>query len=217
MAKKEAKKEEVKNNVIVEKFQKTSEAVTEKIKDYNEKYLAETIEKGKKTFKEYNEKYVSQNIEKGKETIKEYNEKYVTKTLDKGKEYFEGPYKKVAKTVDEVLAKGRDMEKDALKKLDEVVDNGKKIMYKIPMVETVEKKVTDSLNSLPGFINMPNKGEIEKLTMAMQALNTNIETLKKQKAAIKKLNRRRHTFKVCRRFNLNDLTGIFFLVFLCYR
>ncbi len=183
MAKKEAKKEEVKNNVIVEKFQKTSEAVTEKIKDYNEKYLAETIEKGKKTFKEYNEKYVSQNIEKGKETIKEYNEKYVTKTLDKGKEYFEGPYKKVAKTVDEVLAKGRDMEKDALKKLDEVVDNGKKIMYKIPMVETVEKKVTDSLNSLPGFINMPNKGEIEKLTMAMQALNTNIETLKKQKAA----------------------------------
>jgi len=30
---------------------------------------------------------------------------------------------------------------------------------------------------------MPNKGEIEKLTMAMQALNTNIETLKKQKIA----------------------------------
>jgi len=107
----------------------------------------------------------------------------VTKTLDRGKEYFDGPYKKVTKTVDEVLAKGRDMEKDALKKLDEVVDNGKKIMYKIPMVETVEKKVTASLNSLPGFINMPNKGEIEKLTIAMQALNTNIETLKNQKAA----------------------------------
>jgi len=74
MAKKQVKKEDAKSNVIVEKFQKTSEVVTEKIKDYNEKYLAETIEKGKKTFKEYNEKYVSQNIEKGKETIKEYNE-----------------------------------------------------------------------------------------------------------------------------------------------
>lgn len=183
MAKKAAKKEEAKNNVIVEKIQKTSDAVTEKIKDYNEKYLAETIEKGKKTFKEYNEKYVSKNIEKGKETIKEYNEKYVSKTLDKGKEYFDGPYKKISKTVDEFLAKGRDIEKDALKKLDGVVDNGRKFMYKIPMVETVEKKVSESLNSLPSIVNMPNKGEIEKLTLAMQALNTNIETLKNKKAA----------------------------------
>ncbi|MBC2714283.1 MAG: hypothetical protein HF978_03145 [Desulfobacteraceae bacterium] len=183
MAKKKAKKEEVKNNVIVEKIQKASDAVTEKIKDYNEKYLAETIEKGKKTFKEYNEKYVSKNIEKGKETIKEYNEKFVVKNLEKGKEYFDGPYKKVSETIDDVLEKGRDLEKDALKKLDEVVDNGKKFMYKIPMVETVEKKVSESLNSLPGIVNMPNKSEIEKLTLAMQALNTNIEILKKQKAA----------------------------------
>jgi len=182
MAKKEAKKEE-KNNVIVEKLQKASETVTEKIKDYNEKYLAENIEKGKKTFKDYNEKYVAKNLEKGKETIKEYNEKYVSKTFEKGKEYFDGPYKKISETVDEVLAKGRDLEKDTLKKLDKVVDNGKKFMYKIPMVETVEKKVSESLNSLPNIINMPNKGEIEKLTRAMQALNTNIETLKIKKIA----------------------------------
>jgi len=179
--KKAEKKEEATNNVIVEKIQKASDAVTDKIKVYNEKYLADNIEKGKKTFQEYNEKYVAKNIEKGKETFKEYNEKYVVKNIEKGKEYFDGPYKKVTKSVDEVLAKGRDMEKDALKKLDEVVDNGRKIMYKIPMVETVEKKVTDSLNSLPAFINMPSKGEIEKLTIAMQALNTNIETLKTQK------------------------------------
>jgi len=182
MAKKKAKKEE-KNNVIVEKIQKASETVTEKIKDYNEKYLADTIEKGKKTFKDYNEKYVSQNVEKGKETIKEYNEKYIVKNFEKGKEYFDGPYKKISETVEDVLAKGRDLEKDALKKFDEAVDNGKKFMYKIPMVETVEKKVSESLNSLPNIVNMPNKGEIEKLTMAMQALNTNIETLKKQKIA----------------------------------
>ena len=182
MTKKEEVKEEVKSNVIVEKIQKASDAVTEKIKDYNEKYLSENIEKGKKTIKEYNEKYVAKNLEKGKDTFKEYNEKYVVKNLEKGKEYFDGPYKKVTKTVDDVLAKGRDIEKDALKKLDEVVDNGKKFMYKIPMVETVEKKVTKSLNSLPGFVNMPNKGEIEKLTLAMQALNTNIEALKNQKA-----------------------------------
>lgn len=186
MAKKETKKAakkeaSAKNNAIVEKIQKASDAVTEKIKTYNDKYLAENIEKGKKTLKEYNEKYVAKNIEKGKETFKEYNEKYVVKNLEKSKEYLDRPYKKITKTVDEVLAKGRDLEKDALKKLDEVVDSSRKFMYKIPMVETVEKKVTESLNSLPSIINMPNKGEIEKLTLAMQALNSNIETLKNQK------------------------------------
>jgi len=181
-----AKKVEKKTNNIVEKVQeqvqKVSEEVTEKIKEYNEKYLAETIEKGKDTFKEYNEKYLAKSIEKGKDTFKEYNEKYIAKNIEKRKEYFEGPYKKVTDTVDDYLSKGRDIEKDMLKKFDEMVDNGKKYMYKIPMVETVEKKVTGSLNSLPSIINMPNKGEIEKLTVAMQALNTNIETLKKQKS-----------------------------------
>jgi len=177
--KKTANKEE--KNAIVEKIQKVSETFTGKIKDYNDKYLADTIEKGKKTVKEYNEKYVSKNIEKGKETLKEYNEKYLSKQIEKGKEYFDGPYKKISETLDDVLAKGRDIEKDALKKFDEVFENGKKFMYKVPMVETVEKKFSEGLNSLPGMINMPNKGEIEKLTLAMQALNTNIETLKKQK------------------------------------
>lgn len=161
MAKKETK-ETKKSNVIVEKVQKASDAVTEKIKDYNEKYVAKSIEKGREVFKEYNEKYVVKNIEKGKE-------------------YIEKPYKKFVDKVDEVLAKGRDLEKDAFKKLDGVIVNGKKIMYKLPLVETVEKKVTSSLNALPGVINMPSKGEIEKLTIAMQSLNKNIESLKSQK------------------------------------
>ncbi|MFZ2631703.1 MAG: hypothetical protein WA081_08760 [Desulfosalsimonadaceae bacterium] len=157
-----AKKQEKKSNVIVEKVQKASDAVTGKIKDYNEKYVAK-------------------NIEKGREALKEYNEKYVVKNIEKGKEYIEKPYKKITGKVDEVLAKGRDLEKDAFKKLDGVIVNGKKFMYKLPLVETVEKKVTNSLNSLPGYINMPNKGEIQKLTQAMQSLNKNIEALKNQK------------------------------------
>ncbi len=157
-----AKKQEKKSNAIVAKVQKASDAVTGKIKDYNEKYVAK-------------------NIEKGREALKEYNEKYVVKNIEKGKEYIEKPYKKITDKVDEVLAKGRDLEKDAFKKLDGVIVNGKKFMYKLPLVETVEKKVTNSLNSLPGYINMPNKGEIQKLTQAMQSLNKNIEALKNQK------------------------------------
>jgi hypothetical protein len=180
MAKKTAKKAE-KNNVITEKIQKASETVTGKMKEINEKYLAETVEKGKKTIKEVNEKYVAKNIEKGRETFKEYNEKYIAKNIEKGKEYFEGPYKKVTETVDDVLAKGRDMEKDAMKKFDDALARSRKFMYKVPMVESVEKRVSKGLSALPNLVNMPSKGEIEQLTLAMKTLNTNIETLKKQK------------------------------------
>ncbi len=166
------------SGVIVDAFQKATDTVSAKIKDYNEKYLAKAIENGKEKVKEINEKYVEKTIEKGKDTFKEYNEKYLAKNIEKGKEYVEGPYNKLADKIDEVLAKGRDIEKDALKKLDEFVENGRKFMYKIPMVETVEKKMTDGLNALPGMVNMPNKGEIENLTKAMKALNSNIESLK---------------------------------------
>ena len=139
-----AKKTEKKTNVIVEKVQKASDAVTEKIKDYNEKYLAKSIDKGKKTLKKYNKKYIEKNIEKSKE-------------------YLEKPYKELTE------------------KLDGVVADGKKFMRKLPLVKTVEKKVTSSLNSLPGFINMPSKGEIDKLSRAIKSLNKNIETLNIQK------------------------------------
>jgi hypothetical protein len=132
-----AKKAEKKTNVIVEKVQKASDAVTEKIKDYNEKYLAKSIDKGKKT-------------------LKKYNEKYVVKNIEKGKEYLEKPYKKLTDKVDDVIV------------------DGKKFMRKLPMVKTVEKKVTGSLNSLPGLINMPSKGDLKKLTQAMKVLNKGI-------------------------------------------
>jgi len=167
-------------NVVVKTFQKVSDNVTEMVKDYNEKYLSKAIEKGKKTAKEYNEKYVAKTIEKSKDAFKEYNDKYLSKAIDKGKDYLEKPYNKMTDAIDEALERGRKIEKDAYKKIDKYVQNGRKLMYKLPMVETIEKKVTDGLNSVPGIINMPTKGEIKKLTMAMEALNSNIETLRRQ-------------------------------------
>lgn len=159
-----AKKTEKKTNVIVGKVQKASDALTEKVKYYNEKYVAKSIEKGRKTLKKYNKKYIEKNIEKGKE-------------------FFEKPYKKLTDKADEVLTKGRNLKKDTVKKLNGVIVDGKKFMYKIPLVETVEKKVTSTLNSLPGLVNMPSKGDIKKLTQAMKSLNKNIETLNIQKMA----------------------------------
>ena len=165
---------------VIQTVRNTADNVSEKVKAYNEKYVAKTVEKGKKTFKEYNDKYVMKTVEKGRDTVKEYNTKYVSPVIEKGRAKIDGPYKKISKSFDDVLAKGREMEKDAAKRFDEFVDNSRKFMYKVPMVETIEKRVTGSLNSVPRLINMPCKEDIDKLTSAMETLNANIETMKKQ-------------------------------------
>lgn len=130
---------------ITETINQAKDKVSVKIKAYNDKYLAKTIEKGRQKAKTYNDQYVVKNVEKGKQKAKEYNEKYVSKTIEKG------------------------------------IADGRKIINKVPMVGTIEKKVTDGLRGVPSMINMPSKGEIEKLTLALENLNTNIETLKNTK------------------------------------
>ncbi len=152
------------------KAKKTNFAVVEKIKDYRDE-IADKV-------KSYNEKYLAEPMEKGKKTLKTYNKKYVVKTFKKGRDYFKKPYREFADRMDEMLAKGRDMEKDALDKLDELWEDGRKFAYKIPMVETVEKKVSGGLRAIPGIVNMPSRVEIEKLTRAMEKLNANLKTFK---------------------------------------
>jgi len=159
----ETKKTETTQAQILGKIRKTADTLTGKLKEYNEKYVAETVEKGKDTLKQYNDKYVSNYVEKGKNLV-------------------EGPYKKVSAQVDELLEKGRKIEKDVMKKFDEVLEKGKKTVSKLPMAETVEKKVKSGLNAVPSLVNLPVKEDIEKLTKAVDALNKNIEDLKKKAA-----------------------------------
>ncbi len=146
---------------VIRTVKNAKDNVSEKVRTYNDKYLAKTIEKGRGTVKQYNTKYVSPVIEKGRSAI-------------------DGPYKKISKSVDDALAKGRDFEKNTMKRFDEFVDNSRKYLYKVPMVETIEKRVSGSLNSVPRMINMPCKEDIDNLTSAMETLNANIETMKKQ-------------------------------------
>ncbi len=120
---KKAAKAEVRT-LIPETVRKAGDKISGTIRDYNQKYVVVTLEKGRKKAKGYNEKYVSKPIEKG-------------------------------------------------------VAEGRKMINKIPMVKTVEKKMTDGLQRVPAMFNMPSKGEIEKLNIALENLNSSIETLKK--------------------------------------
>ena len=156
----------------------TQEKQTEKVNLVGR--VQKAAESVQSTVKDYNEKYVAKTIEKGRETVKEYNDKYVNKAIEKGRTYVDGPYKRISGTMDDLLAKGRSMEKDAWKKIDDYVASGRKFMYKVPMVQTVEKRVTSGLNAVPTMVNLPGKNDIDQLTRAMESLNANIESMKKQ-------------------------------------
>jgi hypothetical protein len=152
------------NEPIIGTIRRTKETITGKVKYYNEKYLEKTIEKGKKK-------------------VKDYNEKYLSKSIDKGKDYFEGPYKKMTGAISDARKKARKIEKDAGKRFDAFVADGRKFISRIPMLEGIEKKVNEKMRSIPAMVNMPSKGEIEKLTLAMESLSNNIEALQKQKSS----------------------------------
>lgn len=142
--------------------------------------IQKTAESFQGKVKEYNEKYVTKTIEKGKGTVKQYGEKYVTPVVEKGRTYVDGPAKKISGSMDELLSKGRSIEKDARKKIDGYVENGRKYFAKLPIVESMEKRMTSGFNRVPAIVNLPGKNDIEKLTQAMESLNANLEALKKQ-------------------------------------
>jgi hypothetical protein len=98
--------------------------------------------------------------------ITRYNDTYLVKTIEKGREKVKHYNEKyVSKPFEKRIASGR------------------KIMGKIPVIGTIEKTVADRLRKVPSMINMPSKGEIEKLTLALESLNNNIENLNRQKTA----------------------------------
>ncbi len=159
----EVKKVETEESITT-KIQKTADSMVEKVKEYNEQYVVKTVDKGR-------------------EMLKEYNDKYLAKLVEKGKKYVDGPYQKVSKIIDDMVEKGRTIEKDTMKRVEEYVTKGRDYIVKLPVVKEVEKKVNTSLKAIPGMINLPGKEDIERLTKAMETLNANIEALKKQSAS----------------------------------
>lgn len=99
------------------------------------------------------------------EKVKTYNEKYVTKYVDSGRDFF------------------KDVEKNARKRYDEMLETGKKYKDKVPMVDKFEKRITETYNTVKARINLPTKDDIDRLTTAMDKLTTKVDELNKKYSA----------------------------------
>ncbi len=126
--------------------------------------MAETTAKNEQS--EKTDFFVVRTIKEAKETyaarLKEYNEKYACKARETGKEFIDG------------------IEKDARKVLNNMIENGKKYKDRLPMVGSMEKKFNNGWSSVREQIDLPSKTDIERLTIAMNALNDRVNDLNRK-------------------------------------
>jgi len=53
-------------------------------------------------------------------------------------------------------------------------------MERIPGVSAMEKGISDGLKMLPGWLNLPSKKDMDRLTRTVKTLNNRLNTLTKQ-------------------------------------
>ncbi|OQY43176.1 MAG: hypothetical protein B6240_13110 [Desulfobacteraceae bacterium 4572_87] len=163
------------------------------VKDYNEKYITKPFENSKDfviDMKKEPKKAFEDMFDNGKRFVKDVKKdpkKVWTDLFDGGKDLAEGAREDIFKAVETVMDGGRDFytgaEKDTRKALDDLLDRGKKITGKIPGKNKLEKGISKSLESVPGFLNLPSKKDMETLSKTVRTLNTKLNTLSKQCAA----------------------------------
>lgn len=174
----------------VNSLHKTRENWIETVKDYNAKYITKPFENSRDfvvDVKNDPKKTFGDLFDNGKglvEDVKKDPKKVFTHMVDGSKDLAEGAREDFFKAVESVLDGGRDfyagMEKDTRKMLDDLLDRSKKITGLIPGKETMEKRISKHLESIPDRLNLPSKKDMEKLSKTVRTLNTKLNTLSKQ-------------------------------------
>ncbi|MDJ0816213.1 MAG: hypothetical protein QNJ58_08405 [Desulfobacterales bacterium] len=196
---------------VVRTAREAGENLTDKVKDYNEKYVNQPFKAGKEFIEDVRKdprkvydglvddgldlvkgvrKDAQKTVKDGKKFVKDLRKdprKVLDDVVDDARGYVGDVRKDVRKTMDGFVDNGKEflegVQNDARKVLDDFLDSGKKTIEKIPVVKTVEKKLNSSMKAVPSHLNLPSKKDIEKLTRSVKALNNKVDNLSKQYAA----------------------------------
>ncbi len=196
---------------VVRTAREAGENLTDKVKDYNEKYVNQPFKAGKEFIEDVRKdprkvydglvddgldlvkgvrKDAQKTVKDGKKLVKDLRKdprKVLDDVVDDARGYVGDVRKDVRKTMDGFVDNGKEflegVQNDARKVLDDFLDSGKKTIEKIPVVKTVENKLNSSMKAVPYHLNRPSKKDIEKLTRSVKALNNKVDNLSKQYAA----------------------------------
>ena len=157
--------------------------IEKKIKTYNEKYVKKQIENGREFISELKAdpvKRIDDLIDDSRDAIKKVKS-HGMETIDKK---VDAAKKDVRKKIEKINQETRTIYKgvghDAKLIIEDVVALGKKKLDKMPLKKTIEKKISDGIDSIPAKFNLPSKEEIDNLVTEIEDVDKKINALNKQ-------------------------------------
>lgn len=177
----------------IQSIRETGESWAETMKDYNEKYVQKPFENGKEFFEDLRvdpRKVFEDLVDDGKDFVKDVRKdhrKVLNDLFDEGKDLVDGIGKDARNAIDQIIdgskAFYKGLDKDTRKVFDGLIDDGKKVMEKVPMMKTMEEKISNRFESIPDRLNLPSKNDMRRLTNAMKALNRKVDGLSREISA----------------------------------
>jgi len=168
---------------IVKTINETKEKIQTKAKTYNEKYVKKQFENGREFIIELKAdpvKKFDDLIDDGKDAL----EKVKSHRMETFKTKVDTTKKDVRKKIERINQETRTIykgiENDTKLIVEDIVEMGKKNFDRIPMKKTIEKKISNSIDSIPAKLNLPSKGEIDNLVAGIDGVNKKVDALNKQ-------------------------------------
>lgn len=75
---------------------------------------------------------------------------------------------------------GQGLRADARKIFAEYYEKGKQRLPEIPQTKAIKSRVSNGINSLTNYLNLPSGQDIQKLDLAMETLNSKIDRLNRK-------------------------------------
>ena len=151
--------------------------------------MAPSKTKSKATQKNESTLFDVRTIQRAAEQLKAafegYNDKYLQQSWKNWKGFMEDMVRDPSRAVGDCVNDGKNfvvgMKKDLSKTVDDYIKSGKNFIEEIPMIKTVEKKISNGLKSFPARINLASKQDIEKLGKALDTLCRKVDKINKRR------------------------------------
>ncbi len=124
-------------------------------------------------------------LDDGKEAAKKIVSdpgKFIQEKVDTSSAYAEDKKKRTRKQIDTAVDEAQrfysGLKKDADKLLDRYAKNRQEYREQILMLESFEKKITNRVRGMLKKMDLPDRGDIEKLAVALEAMNNKVDNLK---------------------------------------
>lgn len=165
----------------------TGKKLARELKTDPKKAVGGALQDGQKRISEIRRdvrKKADEVLDGGKKFARDFNRdprKAVDGLVEDGRDFFEDLKDETQDKLDVFTRQGRDLikgvEGDIRKLLEELADTSQRLINKITLRETVEKRIKEQLDAMPKKMKVASKSDVLKLSAAVKGLTARVEEL----------------------------------------